>query len=539
MRKRDLEPTEIESVRLGPVFGISPETYVPALLAAALLVVLFLVLVYPGLRENGAQVSFVTVPEGASVHVDGTRVGATPLEVFVERGTRSVTFKRPFFDDYTTEVEIPGRVVGSLIAPARTEVRAELVSKNIGALAAEAARRFNRWALVGEANAQYQFDPVLSDAVLDLTAARQAGNTEADDLARKLLAHALRDVDSEALLTDYLRAVSFAEGSGSVFGGIQAAAVMSRIAAAVEANPALAYLVAAALPEDLSEDFRSTGWYEEATQTLVTTMLTATEEGGPQVGTVSTVEVAGHTFIEIPGRTFVMGLDGKEAAAGGALLQRPHIAAVEPFFIMETEVTRRLYQRFVRERPEWAPEAREELVDAGRADGDYLKDWSDGSGTDQSSRPVRFVSHYAATAFCDWLEQQLPPALEGWDVRLPTEAEWEWAAVLNGSEGYDAVFADAAMSTPLPVGSSEPGKLGVYDLFGNLWEWTADWYHPAEYLVRGTEARTEAFDGTQRVVRGGSWANDRRQMSVRTRGSQPPSWGTPFLGFRPVISERR
>jgi len=66
-----------------------------------------------------------------------------------------------------------------------------------------------------------------------------------------------------------------------------------------------------------------------------------------------------------------------------------------------------------------------------------------------------------------------------------------------------------------------------------VWEWTGTWYHPADYLVGGTAA----YPGTQRVVRGGSWANDRRSIGVTTRGAQPPEWSTAFLGFRPVLAE--
>ncbi len=537
MKNRGAEPAQNDTVTLRPVFGIPPTTYVPVLLALAFLLALFFLLAFPGIRNNGALVSFEIVPEGSSVHVDGVRRGTAPLEVFVERGTHAVTLRRPNFEEEQFEVDIPGRVFGSLLLPRKASVERTLTPRSAHGMAQSAALEFSRWALVGEANAQYQFEPVLSQAVLDLTAAGLATSDSSEVSTAghidSLLDHTIRDVHSEALLADYLRATALTEGSGQSYSGLQALGVLRRLARQMEANPRLAYLASVALPEDSANEFEGSFWYSDATAELETQIVAASREGEPEVSPPSGFSVAGHTFVEIPAQTFVMGPQAEAGVTNAEELERPHLAEVDRFFIMETEVTHRLYQRFVRERPRWAPSAREELAAAGEATMDYLRDWEDGFSTDQSTRPVRFVSYHAAVAFCDWLTEQFPLSLTGFEARLPTEAEWEWAAHLNASEGYDAVFGDSAMSTPLPVGSSEPGKLGIYDLLGNVWEWTADWYHPAAYLV-DTEP---GYAGAQRVVRGGSWANDRRTIAVTTRGAQPPDWGTAFLGFRPVIAE--
>lgn len=537
MKNRGAEPAQNDTVTLTPVFGIPPTTYVPALLALALLLALFFLLLFPGIRSNGALVTFEIVPEGSSVHVDGVRRGAASVEVFLEKGTRTVTLRRPNFEEERFEIDVPGRVFGSLLVPRKLSVERALTPRSTQRMAESAARQFSRWALVGEANAQYQFEPVLSQAVLDLTAAERTtagrGEMSTDDHIAPLLGHAIRDVHSEALLADYLRATALAEGSGQSFTGLQALAMLRRLAREMGAHPRLAYLAGTALPEASAREFQERAWHSDTTAELETRIVAASREGEPEVPPPSGFAVAGQSFVEIPAQTFVMGPQAEAAVTNREELERPHLAEVGRFFIMQTEVTHRLYQRFVRERPRWAPSAREDLVAAGQATGDYLRDWDDGFSTEQSTRPVRFVSYHAAVAFCDWLTDQLPPSLAGYEARLPTEAEWEWAARLNASEGYDAVFADSAMSTPLPVGSSEPGKLGIYDLLGNVWEWTDDWYHPSSYLV-DTEP---AYAGAQRVVRGGSWANDRRTIAVTTRGAQPPDWSTAFLGFRPVIAE--
>ncbi|MFP3959847.1 MAG: SUMF1/EgtB/PvdO family nonheme iron enzyme [Spirochaetaceae bacterium] len=543
MRKRASESASAQSqaqhhtVKLTPLLGIPPTTYVPALLGAVLLVLLFFLLVFPGLRNNGTIIAFHSVPERASVLVDGARIGSTPVKAFVEKGRRSVTIRRPHFEEETFEVEVPGRLVGSLLFPRRLEITRRLTGGNAEQIAREAAQEFNRWSLVGEATSRNQFPPVLSAAATDLAAMTSSEETSVASAGteelRKLLTHTLRDVSGEHQLADYLRAVAFARSDAGAPGGMAVAEVLRDILRYFDENPALAYLAASALPQEVAEEFRGSSWFDDTTAELVTEVLTATQEGGPSAPDPERIEVAGETFVEVPGDRFVMGPQGTEDTETVGSLERPRVVEVEAFFMMETEVTRRLYQRFVNDHPRWAPSSRDDLVDAGLVSKEYLNDWDDDSVSDQSTRPVRFVSYHAAEAFCEWLGDHLPEALTGYEVRLPTEAEWEWAAALNASEGYDAVFAEEAISTPLPVGSSEPGQLGIYDLLGNVWEWTSDWYHAGDYVVDAQPI----FPGTQRVVRGGSWANERRSIGISTRGSQPPSWSTAFLGFRPVIAE--
>ena len=81
-------------------------------------------------------------------------------------------------------------------------------------------------------------------------------------------------------------------------------------------------------------------------------------------------------------------------------------------------------------------------------------------------------------------------------------------------------------------------KAVLFDLKGNLWEWCDNWYAPAAPLVTSRNSSYNEpyygnYDAVEKTVRGGSWAND--SISISTRGSQPPSWCTEFLGFRPVL----
>jgi formylglycine-generating enzyme required for sulfatase activity len=164
---------------------------------------------------------------------------------------------------------------------------------------------------------------------------------------------------------------------------------------------------------------------------------------------------------------------------------------------------------------------------------------------------VANVSYYAAEAFCAWLTTRLPAALAGYEARLPSESEWEWAARGGlaaqpyplGAVPAGAVFAGSGAQGPAPVGASAANGFGLKDMSGNVWEWCADWYSPVKYLFSSWEADRNGTDGAdnpptgfEKVVRGGSWSNERELVRVYTRGSQPPSWCTPYLGFRVVLA---
>ena len=123
--------------------------------------------------------------------------------------------------------------------------------------------------------------------------------------------------------------------------------------------------------------------------------------------------------------------------------------------------------------------------------------------------PALRLSWYAAQAYCRWARETT-----GRPYRLPTEAEWEWAAKggaksqghpYAGSKTAEAVawFWDNANKTSHAVGQKQPNELGLYDCSGNAWEWCADWEgpYPDSTQTNPRGPRT----GKRRVARGGSW----------------------------------
>jgi formylglycine-generating enzyme required for sulfatase activity len=228
---------------------------------------------------------------------------------------------------------------------------------------------------------------------------------------------------------------------------------------------------------------------------------------------------------------------------------------VPAFLAAETEVSNRLYARFLADTPEWRKQNAAALAQQGLADDAYLSGWTDqGYASGEDELPVTGVSYFAAQAFCRWLSARLPPSLAGYEARLPNEAEWEWAARGGlvgspyplGPKPLTAVFFEPGIAGPRPIGSSAPNGYGLRDMSGNVWEWCSDWYSPVAYLFssldparNSADRSAEIFYGAEKVVRGGSWANEKELVKLHTRASQPPSWCTPYLGFRVVLARSR
>jgi formylglycine-generating enzyme required for sulfatase activity len=158
-----------------------------------------------------------------------------------------------------------------------------------------------------------------------------------------------------------------------------------------------------------------------------------------------------------------------------------------------------------------------------------------------------------AVGFIGWAEaaefiSRLNARNDGYRYRLPTEAEWEYAARAGTTAPYAGTSLDAiawygqnATGKPYVVGQKQPNAWGLYDMHGNVWEWVQDWYDAGYYAGAPAVDPKGPPAGTYRVLRGGSSFSTTRFTRNSVRYFVGPTFSTDFYGFRTVreaISQR-
>jgi formylglycine-generating enzyme required for sulfatase activity len=241
-------------------------------------------------------------------------------------------------------------------------------------------------------------------------------------------------------------------------------------------------------------------------------------------------------MIPVPGGIFVMG--SPESEEGRSADEGPQFTVeVEPFWMAKTEVTWLEYKTFMKTYDIFKKLSRNGVRvvnDSNRSDAITVPTpLYDPSHTyehgDLPNQPAVTMTQYAAKQYTKWMS-----GITGVQYRLPSEAEWEYAARAGTKTAYSfgedadaldeyASFADNSPKGALPVGSKLPNAFGLHDLHGSVWEWTIDQHTPDGYAafagkkMKASEAvqwpTTEKF----RCVRGGGWQDsaDRLRSAAR------------------------
>ncbi len=213
-------------------------------------------------------------------------------------------------------------------------------------------------------------------------------------------------------------------------------------------------------------------------------------------------------FVRIEAGDFLMGSPANEAGRGSDETQH-RVTISKPFYMGVYEVTQGQYQAVTGRNP-------------SRFKGDDL--------------PVEQVSWHDAVAFCKTLSERT-----GLDVRLPTEAEWEYACRAGTTTAYHTgntiskTDANYSGSRTIPVGSlKKPNPWSLHDMHGNVWEWCADWH--GDYPNGAATDPTGPANGTSRVLRGGSWYYVPGGLRAAYRGRTAPDDRGNYFGFRVCVS---
>ncbi len=225
-------------------------------------------------------------------------------------------------------------------------------------------------------------------------------------------------------------------------------------------------------------------------------------------------------MIAIRGGSFHMGTNESSADAD----EHPqHEVALSPFWIGEKEVTFGEWDLFFKDLD--IPQTKNIALDAvSRPTAQYI-DLTWGMGRDPR-QPANSMSHQAAIMYCKWLYERT-----GVFYRLPTEAEWEYACRAGGHDqknsslnGYSKINSGEKFHK---TGELAPNAWGLYDMLGNLSEWTLDQYDPEAYRKRSNPVKDPLVPPATKypkVVRGGSYLDDPRELRCTNRIASDPAW---------------
>ena len=242
---------------------------------------------------------------------------------------------------------------------------------------------------------------------------------------------------------------------------------------------------------------------------------TARNQSFTETVSTLTIRVGNVSFemVKVEAGTFTMGCTSEQGGDCGSDESPYHRVTISSdYYIGKYEVTQELWQAVMGNNP------------------------SNFKGFD---RPVEMVSWNDCVEFCNELSR-----MTGRRFRLPTEAEWEYAArggrkstnaKYSGSSSVANVawYTDNSGGQTHPVGKLRPNELGIHDMSGNVWEWCSDWY--GSY---GSGSQTDPYgasSGQDRVLRGGSWRSLARGCRVSNRDDYGPGSRTGNFGFRVVL----
>lgn len=238
---------------------------------------------------------------------------------------------------------------------------------------------------------------------------------------------------------------------------------------------------------------------------------------------VFTVNGVSFTMVPVKAGTFTMGATAEQQDPGNDEKPTHQVTLTNDYYMGETEVTQALWEAVTGYSPTVSGSS-----------------WSSAKGIG-NNYPAYYVSYEDVLSFLSKLN-----SLTGETFRMPTEAEWEYAARGgNKSKGYQysgsntlgdvAWYRDNSNSMTHVVKAKLPNEFGLYDMSGNVWEWCSDWYSDT-YSSSSQIDPVGASSGSYRVIRGGGWYNSAGGCRVANRDGDAPSRHNDGIGFRLALS---
>ena len=245
-------------------------------------------------------------------------------------------------------------------------------------------------------------------------------------------------------------------------------------------------------------------------------------------------------MVFVQGGTFTMGATEDQGTSDPYDDEYPsHQVTVSDFYIGKYEVTQQLWEYVMN-------------YSGTAADGSTMSAYASEVWLGKMPSSTYGLGPYYPAYYVSWADivNIFIPRLNkitGKTFRLPTEAEWEYAARGgNKSKGYkysgSNIIGDVAWynsnssAMTHQVGTKAPNELGLYDMSGNVWECCSDWYDENYYSSSPSNNPTGPTSGSYSVDRGGSWGNNARSCRVSYRDRSTPDYRDCYYGFRLVCS---
>jgi len=481
--KSDITVTPDDKVKLKPILGVRPGVYLACVYGFVLLIILFFIFLYPALSNPGSVIVVKSEPWGAAVLVDGVYREAAPCEVFVSPGKHKLELRLPGFVPAQTEIETGKRLFASLFFPLKTEISQKLKSNDPAGAFINEAEDYAAWSFTGESGAAYQVPMSLSEGAYRL------GPYAADPALRKSMEDAIASSSRFAVtrvgLRDLVRAKTLLDNQGLSPSPLSLLASAEDIIGYLNDNPQAALWLGELLTGEAKSILTTSAWYKEASQNQ------ESPSHSVRAPRLESVQIGGLTFRMLQGGLPVLGTNF------------PPGTTVDTFYISQDPINPAAWQAFTEQESKWKKENLDALIKERLVNEGYLE-----NAYEAPDSGVSGISWHAAVAFCRWLNSSLPPQLASasYEVHLPNEAEWEYAAASGAIE------------------------------YGDFWEWCEEPYVPLSFL--SVPEGAPQFS-PERPVRGGSWRNVQGSVDSETRGSLPPSFCSPFVSARPVIVLKR
>lgn len=454
MRKKRELPS-VEPVKLKPIFGIRPGIVILSTIIAVILLVFFLLFMLPGIVKGGKYVSFESELTDVGVYLDGKYLGSTlGSRYFIPSGEHDVKYVKSSITIGETTIDISHPIFFTLLFHRTEDIQVEYEHSE------KLIDAINE-TFLSEVSAWSKVTSFNAVTILPPIFKDYALDITAlgEPLDLKIWNTALMHVSSKEMYLDYLSACEI----------LNIAPVITENLFAPDERASYDYSHSAVMPEKDGDEFFS---YES-----------------------DIFEMGSYLGEHYP------------------LINEKRIEAkVDDFSIASRPVSEYEYALFVQENPKWSASNKENLIKEGLVDENYLMGVSLSIGY-ISSRPIRNISYYASLAYIEWLSKK-----DGISYRLPSEAEWSYAAYSVQDKSYATSINWSDMDNSRPE-----------MMMGGVWEFTSSEYVP---LSRILSYDTYSVDGDDIIIKGGSYLNSPDEVNADTVGLISKSTCSDYVGFR-------